>query len=201
MAAFEKEEVPMLSDTYPRSFNEGSQFERFSRTQSASTAILMNSMESFNVENNLIRHTGPLRSQKTPFVAMSGPLFVNRRPNNILQPSHSVARKKEVDSTTERFPATNVTVQNDWPEYSFAGKNEHLLRSGQLGMCNDPYCTTCPTHYNFKGAAKRHSKASSIFDSQVCSFHNLVHYNLLINLLLHTWEFIFLIASVSGSNI
>ncbi|KAD7477307.1 hypothetical protein R6Q59_007130 [Mikania micrantha] len=30
-------------------------------------------------------------------------------------------------------------------------KNEYLLRSGQLGMCNDPYCTTCPTSYYYKG--------------------------------------------------
>ncbi|KAJ0467021.1 putative cyclic nucleotide-binding domain, Ion transport domain, rmlC-like jelly roll [Helianthus annuus] len=30
-------------------------------------------------------------------------------------------------------------------------KNEHLLRSGQLGMCNDPFCTTCPSTYYYKG--------------------------------------------------
>lgn len=24
------------------------------------------------------------------------------------------------------------------------GKHEYLLRSGPLGMCNDPCCTTCP---------------------------------------------------------
>ncbi|KAF3438348.1 hypothetical protein FNV43_RR21110 [Rhamnella rubrinervis] len=169
MAAFEKDEVPMLSDTHPQSFDEDSQFERFSRTQSA---ILMNTKEFFPSEPNLLGHTGPLRSQRTPFIPMSGPLFVNRQPNNILRPTHSVARKREAESTTEMFPATNVTIQNDWPDYSFAGKNDYLLRSGQLGMCNDPYCTTCPTHYNFKGTARRHSKASRVFDTQ---FHNALY--------------------------
>lgn len=24
------------------------------------------------------------------------------------------------------------------------GTHAHLLKSGPLGMCNDPYCTTCP---------------------------------------------------------
>ncbi|KAF3438350.1 hypothetical protein FNV43_RR21112 [Rhamnella rubrinervis] len=160
------DEVSMLSDTHPQSFDEDSQFERFSRTQSA---ILMNSKESFSSEPNLVGHTGPLRSQRTPFIPMSGPLFVNRQPNNILRPNHSVARKREAESTTEKFPATNVTIQNDWPDYSFAGKNKHFLRSGQLGTCNDLYCATCPTHYNFKGTARRHSKASRVFDTQ---FHN-----------------------------
>ncbi|KAL4578826.1 hypothetical protein LXL04_014957 [Taraxacum kok-saghyz] len=26
-------------------------------------------------------------------------------------------------------------------------QNEHLMKSGPLGMCDDPYCTTCPTAY------------------------------------------------------
>ncbi|KAF8050561.1 hypothetical protein N665_1940s0004 [Sinapis alba] len=27
-------------------------------------------------------------------------------------------------------------------------KNANLLKSRQLGMCNEPYCTTCPSYYN-----------------------------------------------------
>ncbi|XP_060670805.1 probable cyclic nucleotide-gated ion channel 20, chloroplastic isoform X4 [Ziziphus jujuba] len=167
MAAYEKDEMPMLSDNHPRSSNDivNSAFERFGRTQSASFAISMNSTESYASEPNLVGHTGPLRSQRTPFIPMSGPLNV-RQPNNLLRPSRSVAVKKEAESRVEKIPATNGTDQNDWPNYSFAGKNEHLLRSGQLGMCNDPYCTTCPTHYYYNGAKQRYSKASGIFDSQ-----------------------------------
>nr|XP_048329623.1 probable cyclic nucleotide-gated ion channel 20, chloroplastic isoform X1 [Ziziphus jujuba var. spinosa] len=173
MAAYEKDEMPMLSDNHPRSSNDivNSAFERFGRTQSASFAISMNSTESYASEPNLVGHTGPLRSQRTPFIPMSGPLNV-RQPNNLLRPSRSVAVKKEAESRVEKIPATNGTDQNDWPNYSFAGKNEHLLRSGQLGMCNDPYCTTCPTHYYYNGAKQRYSKASGIFDSQ---FHNALY--------------------------
>ncbi|KAL8487602.1 hypothetical protein ACS0TY_024063 [Phlomoides rotata] len=45
------------------------------------------------------------------------------------------------------------------------GKNEHLLRSGQLGMCNDPYCTACPMYYSVKGRQKP-SRTSEIFDAK-----------------------------------
>ncbi|WJX71894.1 hypothetical protein P8452_55835 [Trifolium repens] len=27
------------------------------------------------------------------------------------------------------------------------GENEHLGKSGALGMCDDPYCTICPTYF------------------------------------------------------
>ncbi|XP_060669986.1 probable cyclic nucleotide-gated ion channel 20, chloroplastic isoform X2 [Ziziphus jujuba] len=173
MAAYEKDEMPMLSDNHTRSSNDNvkSPFERFGRTQSASYAISMNSTESYASEPNLVGHTGPLRSQRTPFIPMSGPLNVCQ-PNNLLRPSRGVAVKKEAESRVEKVPATNGTNQNDWPNYSFAGKNEHLLRSGQLGMCNDPYCTTCPTHlshYHYNGAKQRYLKASGVFNSQ---FHN-----------------------------
>lgn len=176
MAAFEKDDMPMLSDNHPRSLddNVNSQFERFGRTRSASIAVSMNTMQSYASETNLVGHTGPLRSQRTPFIPMSGPLNV-RQPNNLLQPSRSVAVKMEAESRAEKVPATNGMNQNDWPNYSFAGKNEHLLRSGQLGMCNDPYCTTCPTHYHYKGTLQRYPNASSIFDSPVCSFLNPIN--------------------------
>ncbi|KAK9062847.1 hypothetical protein SSX86_020037 [Deinandra increscens subsp. villosa] len=38
-----------------------------------------------------------------------------------------------------------------WGNNDNETKNEHLLRSGQLAMCNDPYCTTCPPSYYYKG--------------------------------------------------
>nr|GEW47040.1 probable cyclic nucleotide-gated ion channel 20, chloroplastic [Tanacetum cinerariifolium] len=40
---------------------------------------------------------------------------------------------------------------HQWGKHDGEAKNEHLIRSGQLGMCNDPYCTTCPSAYNYKG--------------------------------------------------
>ena len=46
--------------------------------------------------------------------------------------------------------ASESTVINGFPadsdvhEAARGGKYEYLLRSGPLGMCNDPFCTTCP---------------------------------------------------------
>ncbi|KAI3797720.1 hypothetical protein L1987_32983 [Smallanthus sonchifolius] len=44
-------------------------------------------------------------------------------------------------------------ANHQWPNDDDGNeeKNKHLLKSGQLGICNDPYCTTCPTSYNYKG--------------------------------------------------
>ena len=171
MTDHERDEVPMLSDTHPQSSNEylELQIERFvSRTRSASISIPMNSMDSYErSEVNLVGHTGPLRTQpKTPFLAMSGPLYANRgRPDNLLRLPQGVTGQEAVESTAEKFPSTKATNENEWTNDDYAAKNEHLLRSGQLGMCNDPYCTTCPTFY--KAAQPKYLRPSGIFDHKV----------------------------------
>ncbi|VVA99348.1 unnamed protein product [Arabis nemorensis] len=45
-----------------------------------------------------------------------------------------------------------------------------LLRSGRLGMCNDPYCTTCPSHYNLNG-----SQRSTLTVSVDSTFRNALY--------------------------
>ncbi|WJX67008.1 hypothetical protein P8452_51509 [Trifolium repens] len=45
------------------------------------------------------------------------------------------------------------------------GENEHLGKSGALGMCDDPYCTTCPTY--FKAYQQSNPKDSTEYDSTV----------------------------------
>ena len=134
-------------------------------------------MESHEREASLVGHTGPLRSQRTPFVPMSGPLYANRGPDNLFRPTQPVtAGKKEPEPKIERFPSVNGTNQNDWIDDNLAKRNEHLLRSGQLGMCNDPYCTTCPTYYHLKAAPRKYSKTSALFDSHVCCIYNPEHF-------------------------
>lgn len=172
MTDHERDEVPMLSDTHPQSSNEylELQIERFvSRTRSASISIPMNSMDSYErSEVNLVGHTGPLRTQpKTPFLAMSGPLYANRgRPDNLLRLRQGATGQEAVESTAEKFPSTNATNENEGTNGDhYAAKNEHLLRSGQLGMCNDPYCTTCPTFH--KATQPKYLRPSGIFDHKV----------------------------------
>ncbi|XP_061355807.1 probable cyclic nucleotide-gated ion channel 20, chloroplastic isoform X2 [Gastrolobium bilobum] len=171
MAQFEKDEVPMLSGTHVQRSDElgGSNFRRLvTRTQSASISIPMVSMESNERETSLVGHTGPLRSvRKTPFMQMSGPLYATPGTGNPLQQSILVTGNKVVESKEENF--FEGTDGNHWNN-NYDRKNEHLLRSGQLGMCNDPYCTTCPTY--FKASQLRNSKASTIFDPK---FHNALY--------------------------
>ncbi|KAK8479557.1 hypothetical protein V6N12_064055 [Hibiscus sabdariffa] len=170
MASYDKDEVPMLSDIYPQSSenNQDSQFQTaISRTRSASISIPMNFIESYQ-NANLVGHTGPLRNErKTPFTQMSGPLYINRRPESSFQLNQSTASRKTGEPKAEKFPSFNGMDEKDWSDNNYAGKNEHLLRSGQLGMCNDPYCTTCPTYYNFR--LEQQKKVSGIFDTK---FHN-----------------------------
>ncbi|XP_022736403.1 probable cyclic nucleotide-gated ion channel 20, chloroplastic isoform X2 [Durio zibethinus] len=175
MASYDRDEVPMLSDIHPQSSenNQDSQFQKiFSRTWSASISIPMNSTESYE-NTNLVGHTGPLRNErKIPFMQMSGPLYISRKPETSFHLNQSVAGRKMVESKAEKFPSFNGMDEKDWSDKSYGGKNEHLLRSGQLGICNDPYCTTCPTYYNFKAEQQKNSKASSIFDTK---FHNALY--------------------------
>ncbi|KAM7264086.1 hypothetical protein ACFE04_001769 [Oxalis oulophora] len=47
-------------------------------------------------------------------------------------------------------------------------KNTHLLQSGLLGRCDDPYCTSCPTDYNSQVAEQNVLLA---FDSTMMDLH------------------------------
>ncbi|KAI3724114.1 hypothetical protein L2E82_35880 [Cichorium intybus] len=57
---------------------------------------------------------------------------------------------------------------HEFGDFNNEAKSEHLLKSGQLGMCNDPYCTTCPTSYK----AKRISRVSEGFNHH---FDDVMH--------------------------
>lgn len=177
MAGFEKDDKPMLSDTHAQSFDEhpDSRFQRSaSTTRSASISIPMNSLDSYDSETNLVGYTGPLRSERrTPFTQMSGPLYVSRKPESLFPVNQGVTGRKKAEPVPEKFTSSRGKDQNDWPNDNYAAKNEHLLRSGQLGVCNDPYCTVCPTYDNFRAAQQKNSKASSLFDPKVFFFLNL----------------------------
>ncbi|KAM4114378.1 hypothetical protein ACJW30_04G064300 [Castanea mollissima] len=176
MAGYENDDIPMLLDTHAQFLDEhpDSRFQRFvSTTRSASISIPMNSMDSYDSETNLVGYTGPLRSERrTPFTQMSGPLYVGRKPESLFPVNQGVTGHKKVEPVPEKFPSSRGKDQNDWPNDNYAAKNEHLLRSGQLGVCNDPYCTVCPTYDNFRAAQQKNSKASSLFDPK---FHNVLY--------------------------
>ncbi|KAI4351108.1 hypothetical protein L6164_005493 [Bauhinia variegata] len=173
MDHFENDGVPMLLDTRPQPSqeHEHSELQRQAASpQSASVSFPMINREPYERETTLLGHTGPLRSErKTLFVQMSGPLYVNHRTGNPFQQNTGVTVNIAAGSKSEQFCSFSGNNENDL-QSNYAGRNEHLVRSGHLGMCNDPYCTICPTC--FKDTQQRNSKASSIFDPK---FHNALY--------------------------
>lgn len=170
MAASERDETPMLPVTYvPSDEQNGSSRGRTTRTRSASMSIPRNSLDSSEYEPNLVGFTGPLRTERrASVIQMSGPMYSNRNQEFIFQPPQKTSEPK-----VERYPSSIDRTKNDeWALDDYTGKNEHLLRSGQLGMCNDPYCTTCPMYYSVKGRT-RPSRKSEIIDAKVLSLCHL----------------------------
>lgn len=166
MSASERDEIPMLPAAYLQSYGGDDSGSRglSTRTRSASMSVPSNSMDSTEYEHSLVGFTGPLRNaRRAPNTQMSGPLYVNRNQEFIFQPPKGALRQKATE------PKLDGTENNGWPAEDYMGRNEHLLRSGQLGMCNDPYCTTCPMYYNVKGRPKP-SRTTEIFDAKVLKF-------------------------------
>ncbi|KAJ6375971.1 hypothetical protein OIU77_000858 [Salix suchowensis] len=152
MADHEKDDAPTLSDTHPKLMDEevDSRFSPFpSRTPSESISITVNSMESYGFANR-VGYTGPLRRErKAPLAQMSGPLYINRNTENLFPANHGVIARKKVEPKPESYVYFKGMDQNNRDDTNTA-TNTHLMRSGQLGMCNDPYCTTCPSYYHSK---------------------------------------------------
>ncbi|PIN25517.1 hypothetical protein CDL12_01745 [Handroanthus impetiginosus] len=166
----EKDKTPMLSakDSKSDDRNESTSRAFSSRMRSASMSIPRGFLESFEQESNLAGFTGPLRKERqTSFIQMSGPLYVSRNHEVIFQPPQ-IASELNTEPKVEKYPPGDGMDNDQW---HYEAKNEHLLKSGQQGMCNDPYCTTCPTYYNAKGRQK-HSRTSDIFDAK---FHNMLY--------------------------
>ncbi|PIA63936.1 hypothetical protein AQUCO_00201332v1 [Aquilegia coerulea] len=178
MAGNVKEEIPMLSCTPSSQLSDGHghadvESQRpTARTRSASMSIPMYSTDYlYETQTRHVSHTGPLRSERrTPLIQMSGPLYISRNSDKPVWPMVALkGRSSAIVNAEEEFPSISGTDKKTWLDDNPAGKNEHLLRSGQLGMCNDPYCTTCPTYYHYKPAQNK--KTFSTFESK---FHNIL---------------------------
>ncbi|CAN7000834.1 unnamed protein product [Brassica rapa subsp. trilocularis] len=138
----EKDEFPILlpvpearSRANTRAFN--------SRNRSVSFSNSTYSTNRVDNSSVVLGYTGPLRTQRRlpPSVQMSGPLYSTRRPDQSFFPPSPV-----------QPPDSSSTVDVPSEEDEVVLKNANLLKSGQLGMCNDPYCTTCPSYYNRQAA-------------------------------------------------
>ncbi|XP_042060658.1 probable cyclic nucleotide-gated ion channel 20, chloroplastic isoform X2 [Salvia splendens] len=161
MSSYERDEIPMLPAAYLQSdAGDDSGSRGLSTRRSASMSVPSNSMDSTEYEPSLVGFTGPLRNpRRAPNTQMSSPLYANRNQEFVFQPPKGTLRQKATE------PKLDGAANNDWSAENYGGMNEHLLKSGQLGMCNDPYCTTCPMYYNVKGRTKP-SRKTEIFDAK-----------------------------------
>ncbi|EOA32322.1 hypothetical protein CARUB_v10015585mg [Capsella rubella] len=146
----ENEEFPILQfqATAPRAHSR----TFTSRNRSLSLSNPTFSTEGVDHSSVVLGYTGPLRTQRVRprLVQMSGPLYSTRRPEP-LSPLSPQEPLRSSSSSTVNVP----------PEDDFVFQNANLLRSGQLGMCNDPYCTTCPSYYNRQAAQFHTSRVSA----------------------------------------
>ncbi|OAY68590.1 putative cyclic nucleotide-gated ion channel 19 [Ananas comosus] len=150
----DKDHVPIL----PRKV----ELQKFT-ARSASMSIPVS--ETYENEDTFVSHTGPLRLQRpTQFEHMSGPLYSNQRAE---KPTWTKLGKQ--NSIAHAIMPEEIR-RNDWSYHNDIGRNEHLLKSGPLGLCNNPDCTDCPAAYK---KTKRHYYGSpASLDSKL---HNLLY--------------------------
>ncbi|AEE75994.1 unnamed protein product [Arabidopsis thaliana] len=166
----ENDDIPMLPISDPSSRTRARAFT--SRSRSVSLSNPTSSIEGFDTSTVVLGYTGPLRTQRRPpLVQMSGPLTSTRKHEPLFLP-HPSSDSVGVSSQPERYPSFAALEHKNSSEDEFVLKHANLLRSGQLGMCNDPYCTTCPSYYNRKAAQIPTSRVSALFDS---TFHNALY--------------------------
>ncbi|WZY95236.1 hypothetical protein YC2023_067565 [Brassica napus] len=163
----EKDDVPMLPVSDSSSLSRTRPFT--SRSRSVSLANTSSIIDGFDSSTVVLGYTGPLRThRRPPLVQMSGPLSSTRSSEPLFLPPPPTSTRDVSSSQPERHPSF-AALEHKNSEEEFVLKHAHLLRSGQLGMCNDPYCTTCPSYYNRKASQIPTSRVSAIFDS---TFHD-----------------------------
>lgn len=150
----EKDSIPMLSKNV-----------ELKRLTVRSASMSIPSDETFMANPSFVSHTGPLQMQKPPqFVTMSGPLKNFKRSENLPPPFPQ-------GNHTTNIPSTSVTVMaeelgsSDWYN-DHVKKNDHLLKSGPLGLCNNPDCTECPAAYK-KSKRSNFYRGYASFDNKV----------------------------------
>jgi len=159
MARDKIDEVPMLLDSQSQRSQDYSlpEVELQSFPMGRSMSISLPTREGLRRHDNESRDipfSGPLRNdeRRRALIPMSSPLQSNRLVNIArVSMSGPLRTDREVE---ERVVNSLVSVSGGGGEHgmnnNYGGRHEHLLKSGPLGRCNDPFCTTCPSYYDFK---------------------------------------------------
>ncbi|KAJ3695955.1 hypothetical protein LUZ60_001332 [Juncus effusus] len=154
----EKDNIPMLSKS--------NELKRFPLRSSSMSIPSPQKHDDYSESSpRFISHTGPLQLQRPPhpqFIPMSGPLRSFKKTENFPPPIPPFSNQ------TNKIPQVNVMPEevgrDDWRFHENLRKNEHLLKSGPLGLCNNPDCTDCPSAYK---KSKRGFYRGSTIDSKL----------------------------------
>ena len=163
----ERDEIPMLSQALPSLSDEfencmGDRLSLWSKSASDVGT-------SFQEDRNL-GFTGPLRSERrTTLVQMSGPLYIGSKTKESYDNGPDALRHQERFQLTDKYSTYDGAAKNGGMNNGIAEKNERLLKSGQLGMCNDPYCTTCPSSYHYNAGQLKFRSSSDTLVAKVVS--------------------------------
>ncbi|RID79742.1 hypothetical protein BRARA_A02456 [Brassica rapa] len=146
------------------------------RSRNVSLPNTSSTSEGLDSSTVVLRYTDPHRTQRPPpSVQMNGPLFSTSSPEPlILLPPPSTGGSSDPvgvsSSQPERYPSFAALEHDNSDDNSVL--NPHLLRSEKFGVCNDPYCTTCPSYYNRKADQVPTSRVPAIFYSM---FHSALY--------------------------
>ncbi|KAF8050564.1 hypothetical protein N665_1940s0007 [Sinapis alba] len=141
----EKDDVPMLPISSSLSSSSSSSS---SRTRSFTSMFRSTSLANTSHASSVVLgYTGPLQTYRRPvLLQMSASLPSTRIPEPLLlHPTPTGGSSHSIGvSSSQPGSCPFAALEHNNSDHELG------LRSGQLGMCNDPYCTTCPSYYNPK---------------------------------------------------
>ncbi|KAH9290362.1 hypothetical protein KI387_034479, partial [Taxus chinensis] len=167
------DEIPMLpnSQLQESSLVEGDPLS-FPMSRSVSMSLpTIGGIRRQEQENKAIPFSGPIRSEGKihAFIPMSGPLPMDRASEGTSISTGALLRTVgKVEGTGTKFQgAVGLSGGGHGMNDNHGKKHEHLLKSGPLGRCNDPFCTTCPSYYAIKEKNTKKSQLRPAFDYKV----------------------------------
>ncbi|XP_057855168.1 probable cyclic nucleotide-gated ion channel 20, chloroplastic [Cryptomeria japonica] len=173
MARDKIDEVPMLSNSQSHDSSViDVELQSFPMSRSASMSLpTMRGIRQQKEENKMIPFSGPIRSEGKiqAFLPISGPLpMVRGYEGRSISTSSSLRTLNKVDGTDFEGGISLSGGRHETSD-NHGKKHEHLLKSGPLGRCNDPFCTTCPSYYGINEKDAKMSHLRPAFDYKVHS--------------------------------
>ncbi|KAG0455501.1 hypothetical protein HPP92_024793 [Vanilla planifolia] len=119
----------------------------------AKSTSISRTMSPFNEkEGDLTCHNAPFHSGGNSPIGFSGPLLMNKKTEKSFGPKLGKQYSRTLTMAHEEL--VNAKLQY----HSHGMKNENLIKSGPLGMCNKTDCVQCPGAYRAKQEGNKEKK-------------------------------------------